>query len=127
MHQVSARSIVQRKDYAQELVRKSTFDVNDRKSLFCFSVYTENTGSTKPNYESQLLKMVKGGKYFSCDKADVYGDVEASLAEKGNYAAYDWTVKVAHTSRSCTMVRFDFYTFVLLQGVLVGEGGLSLF
>ena len=89
MHQVSARSIVQRKDYAQELVRKSTFDVNDRKSLFCFSVYAENTGSTKPNYESQLLKMVreKGASIFDCDKAALYAYVEASVAQKGDYAA----------------------------------------
>ena len=43
------------------------------------------------------------------------GDVEASLAEKENYTACDWTVKVAHASHSCTMVRFDFCTFVLLQ------------
>ena len=43
------------------------------------------------------------------------GDVEASLAEKENYTACDWTVKVAHASHSCTMMRFDFCTFVLLQ------------
>ena len=43
------------------------------------------------------------------------GDVEASLAEKENYTACDWTVKVAHASHSCTMTRFDFCTFVLLQ------------
>ena len=117
------------------LGEKMTFDVFDRKTLFCFSVYTENTGSTKPNYELELLKMVreKGASIFGCDKAEVYGDVEASLgggvmvekvedvehdfhfakrkhagtwintgmykqiwkalAQKGDYAAYDWTVK----------------------------------
>ena len=41
------------------LGEKMTFDVFDRKTLFCFSVYTENTGSTKPNYELELLKMVR--------------------------------------------------------------------
>ena len=36
-----------------------TFDVYDCKTLSCFSIYTENTESTKPNYELELLKMVR--------------------------------------------------------------------
>merc|ERR1712190_165999 len=117
------------------LGEKMTFDTHDRKSLFCFSGYTENTGSSKPSYELELLKMVqeKKASIFACDKAEVYGDAAVSLggdvmvqkvedvehtfhfakrkhagawintgmyqqiwkalAKKGDYAAYDWTVK----------------------------------
>ena len=62
------------------LTNKMTFDVHDRKTLFCFSVYTANTGSSKPSYELELLKMVKEKKasIFACDKAEVCGDVEMS-------------------------------------------------
>jgi len=63
------------------LTNKMSFDVHDRKSLFCFSVYTENTGSTKKSYELELLKMVyeKKASIFACDKAEVYGDVEVPI------------------------------------------------
>jgi hypothetical protein len=58
-----------------------TFDTHDRTSLFCFSVYTENTGSSKPSHELELLSMVleKKASIFACDKAEVYGDVAVSL------------------------------------------------
>jgi len=54
-----------------------TFDVVDRKSLFCFTVYTKDTGSTKPSYELDLIKMVykKKASIFACDASAVYGDV----------------------------------------------------
>merc|ERR1712157_636044 len=43
--------------------------------------YTENTGSSKPSHELELLKMVqeKKASIFACDKAEVYGDVAVSL------------------------------------------------
>jgi len=50
-------------------------------SLFCFSAYTENTGSTKTSYELQLLQ----GQYsrkagiFSCAEHAVYSDVVVPL------------------------------------------------
>jgi len=55
--------------------------MGERKSLFCFSVYTENTGSTKKSYELELLKLVyeKKASIFACDKAEVYGDVEVAI------------------------------------------------
>merc|ERR1712176_47672 len=58
-----------------------TLDTHDRTSLFCFSVYTENTGSSKPSHELELLKYVqeKKASIFACDKAEVYGDVAVSI------------------------------------------------
>lgn len=51
-------------------------------SLFCFSVYTANTGSTKKSYELELLKEQKrrGVSIFSCAVWSVYSDVVAELA-----------------------------------------------
>ena len=41
------------------LSEEMTFDVEERRSMFCYSVYTANTGSTKPSYElgDQCLPM----------------------------------------------------------------------
>jgi len=54
-----------------------TFDTHHRTSLFCYSVYTENTGSTKKSEELDLLKYVAGmnASIFACDSTAVYGDV----------------------------------------------------
>jgi hypothetical protein len=51
-------------------------------SLFCFSVYTKNTGSSKPSQELDLLKeQHKGGhSIFGCDEWGVYSDVAVPLA-----------------------------------------------
>jgi len=114
---------------------KITFDTKVRTSLFCFSVYTKDTGSTKKSYELELLteQCKKKVSLFACDKSAVYGDVAVSegdlevtkvddvdkdfhfakrkhmgtwintglyiqvwkaIAAKGDYAGYDWTVKV---------------------------------
>ena len=58
-----------------------TFDKFDRSTLFCYSVYTGNTGSTKKSYGLELLKMVREKKasIFACSKTEVYGDAEADL------------------------------------------------
>lgn len=50
-------------------------------SLFCFAVYTENTGSPKPSLELELLQMQhdKAVSLFSCAEWAVYADVVASL------------------------------------------------
>ena len=112
-----------------------TFDAPDRTSMYCYSVYTENTGSTNKSYALDLLKYIAKEKksIFACDKAEVYGDVDVStgaltimkvddvenefhfakrkhmgtwiftgmykqvwkaIGKKGEYAMYDWTVKV---------------------------------
>jgi len=51
------------------------------RSLFCFSVYAEDTGSPKPSYEKELLseQFEKKVSIFACDAYDVYSDVEVSL------------------------------------------------
>jgi len=58
-----------------------TFDVKRRHTLFCYSVYTENTGSTKKSYELELLSQAraKGISIFACDASVVYGDAEKDL------------------------------------------------
>ena len=58
-----------------------TFDTHDRTSTFCFSVDTENTGSSKPSHELELLQYVRpeGKSIYGCDRAKVYGDVVADL------------------------------------------------
>merc|ERR1712038_50469 len=50
-------------------------------SLFCFAVYTKDTGSTKPNYELDLLKLQKerSASLFSCAEWAVYSDVVEEL------------------------------------------------
>jgi len=50
-------------------------------SLFCFSVYTKNTGSSKVSHELELLQMQKerGVSIFSCADWAVYSDVVAPL------------------------------------------------
>merc|ERR1711957_174050 len=51
------------------------------RSLFCFSVYTQDTGSPKQSYELELLTQQLEGKVsiFACDAYDVYSDAEVSL------------------------------------------------
>jgi len=50
-------------------------------SLFCFSVYTKNTGSSKVSHELELLQKQKamGVSIFSCADWAVYSDVVAPL------------------------------------------------
>jgi len=50
-------------------------------SFFCFAVYTQNTGSTKPSQELELLQMqyAHGWSLFSCAEWAVYSDVTAEL------------------------------------------------
>merc|ERR1712217_92199 len=52
-------------------------------SLFCFSVYTQNHGSTKVSHELELLKEQKrkGVSIFSCAGWAVYSDVAVPLDE----------------------------------------------
>jgi hypothetical protein len=59
-------------------------------SLFCFSVYTKDTGSTKQSHELELLKFAHQGGHsiFGCDEWGVYSDVAVPIAPGVN------TVKV---------------------------------
>jgi len=59
-------------------------------SLFCFSVYTANTGSPKPSHELELLQLQheRSASLFSCAEWAVYSDVVAPLG------GGDMTIKV---------------------------------
>merc|ERR1712109_45911 len=50
-------------------------------SLYCFSVYTENTGTTKKNEELETLQyqFSKGLSIFACEEQDVFADVEVEV------------------------------------------------
>jgi hypothetical protein len=51
-------------------------------SLFCFSVYTFNVGTTKKNWELDLLRtqLQVGASIFGCGAWDVYSDVKEMLS-----------------------------------------------
>jgi len=55
-------------------------------SLYCFSVYTKDTGSTKHSFELDLLKEQKkhGVSIFSCGGWDVFSDVRVDIG--GGYS-----------------------------------------
>merc|ERR1712032_1147896 len=50
-------------------------------SLYCFSVYTENTGTTKKTEELETLQyqFSKGLSIFACEEHDVFADVEVEV------------------------------------------------
>merc|ERR1711948_72696 len=50
-------------------------------SLYCFTVYTEDTGTTTPNEELPILKYMLSKKtsIFACPEYDVFGDVEVEV------------------------------------------------
>merc|ERR1712241_223914 len=60
-------------------------------SLFCFAVYTENTGSSKPSSELGLLTMQheKSVSLFSCAEWAVYSDVVVPLGGGDNTIQVD--------------------------------------
>jgi hypothetical protein len=50
-------------------------------SLYCFSVYTQETGSTKPSHELELLteQLKRSASIFSCSGWAVYSDAQVEL------------------------------------------------
>merc|ERR1712117_841702 len=87
------------------------------QSLYCFSVYTENTGNeTLVSHEFELLNIVaaRGAGIFSCEQWDVFGDFHqlkrkdsgtwvnwgifyqawVKIRDIGKWQAADWTIKV---------------------------------
>jgi len=50
-------------------------------SMYCFAVYTANTGSTKKSWEKELLteQYKRKASIFACDAYHVYSDVAVSL------------------------------------------------
>jgi len=78
-------------------------------SLFCFSVYTENTGSDKVSKELQLLQMQhdKAQSLFSCAEWAVYSDVVVPLG------GGDMTTQVEDTKGDWHLLRRkDTHTWV---------------
>lgn len=63
------------------VTQEMTFDDKERNTMFCFSVYTANTGSTKQSFEKELLSQQREKKVsiFACDSQAVYSDVAVSL------------------------------------------------
>merc|ERR1712047_24671 len=51
-------------------------------NLFCFAVYTENTGSTKKSWDLELLRtnLFLGSHIFGCEAYRVYSDVTTWLS-----------------------------------------------
>merc|ERR1719512_659777 len=49
--------------------------------MYCFSLYTQNTGTTKPSHELDLLREQKkhGVSIFSCTAWDVFSDVQVDI------------------------------------------------
>jgi len=55
--------------------------VNQPISLYCWSVYTMNTGSTAPNYEMDIIREQYARKIsiFACEQSDVFSDVDVEV------------------------------------------------
>merc|ERR1712051_1053461 len=55
--------------------------VPESTSLYCFSVYTQDTGSTKPSYELDIIKEQYARKIsvFQCEQSDVFADVDVEV------------------------------------------------
>merc|ERR1712045_366821 len=51
------------------------------KSMYCFSFYTHDTGSTKTSHELELLQMQSkhGVSVFACDAWDVFSDTSVEI------------------------------------------------
>jgi len=64
--------------------KKSTITYS-RNTLFCFSFYTQDTGSTKKNFELDLLRtqLFLSVSIFGCEGWKVYSDVETWLSPEG--------------------------------------------
>merc|ERR1719270_964549 len=55
--------------------------VHVESSVYCFAVYTKDTGSTKTSHELEILQYAKskGTHIFACDQWDVFSDVEVDI------------------------------------------------
>jgi len=60
-------------------------------SMFCFSIYTKNTGTSKKSHELELLtqQRAKTISIFACDASAVYSDVSVSLGGGANTIQVD--------------------------------------
>merc|ERR1719282_1743512 len=53
--------------------------------MFCWTFYTSDTGSTKQNFQLELMRtqLFLGAGIFGCEEYRVYGDVATWLSPKG--------------------------------------------
>jgi hypothetical protein len=69
---------------SQEIMTKVLQEVvaTPQGSFYCFSVYTKETGSTKPKYELELLRQQYQRRIsiFACDQWGIFSDAAADLA-----------------------------------------------
>merc|ERR1712045_699550 len=67
-----------------------------KRSLFCFSVYTENTGTTKKSTELDLLteQFAKRKETGAWVNTGMFIQVWKAIADTGVHAGMDWVVKV---------------------------------
>jgi len=54
-------------------------------AFYCFSVYTQDTGSPKPSTELELLtrQLQEKTSIFTCNEWDVFSDVSVGLGDSG--------------------------------------------
>jgi hypothetical protein len=59
------------------------FEAKDRATMFCFSVYTANTGSPKKSYEKELIagQYTRKVSIFACEASEVYSDVSTTITD----------------------------------------------
>jgi len=67
--------------WCSELANTKPVAAYPGQRLFCMAFYTENTGSTKENFELSLLRtqLFLGASLFGCPKWAVYSDVDTWL------------------------------------------------
>lgn len=60
-------------------------------SLYCFSVYSKDTGSQKPSHELELFTKQKefGVSIFGCEQWDVFSDVEVPIGDYNTLQVFD--------------------------------------
>merc|ERR1712206_35846 len=71
------------------------------RSLFCFSVYAEDTGSPKPSFETKKVTDVMGDWHFAKRKetgawvnTGIFIQVWKAIGAANVYSGHDWVVKV---------------------------------
>jgi len=60
-------------------------------SLYCFSLYSKDTGSQKKSYELELFRKQKqyGVSIFGCEEWDVFGDVAETIGDYTTIQVHD--------------------------------------
>jgi len=73
-------------EHAPAMVPSRRSDItNAATTMFCWTFYTSDTGSTKQNFQLELMRtqLFLGAGIFGCEEYRVYGDVATWLSPKG--------------------------------------------